>query len=208
VSSQRRDQDPQGRVTRDVADPLRRRSPVRRGSQWLWKVVDGAKNAGELCGRGLVVIAVEQCASRPVVPTSRRSHPTAWSSHKDHTAKALKKARGPHLPASLRQLETPSSARIANTWPRNAAPPPQSGVSALAAGENVEDDEAIDVERDVAAVDGRPRGRGGPRGRSGGLIRRQACGRWSPGADRPGGRLTPISGGCGSRQPVSGLHRA
>jgi len=28
---------------------------------------------------------------------------------------------------------------------------------ALAAGENVEDDEAVDVERDVAAVDGRPR---------------------------------------------------
>jgi len=38
-------------------------------------------------------------------------------------------ARGPHLPASLRQLETPSSALIANTWPRNAAPPTQSGVS-------------------------------------------------------------------------------
>jgi len=29
-----------------------------------------------------------------------------WSSHKDHAAKALKKLAGPHLPGSLRQLET------------------------------------------------------------------------------------------------------
>jgi hypothetical protein len=53
-----------------------------------------------------VVIAAEQYASRLVVPQSQRSHPSSWSSHKDHAAKALKKLAGPHLPGSLRQLET------------------------------------------------------------------------------------------------------
>ena len=76
-------------------DPLR----------WLWKYVDGAKTAGELYGRALVVIAAEQYASRLVVPQSQRTHPTRWSSHKDLGSKALTKLAGPHLPASLRQLE-------------------------------------------------------------------------------------------------------
>jgi hypothetical protein len=53
----------------------------------------------------LVVIAAEQYASRLVVPASQRSHPTRWSSHKDHAAKALRKLAGPHLPASLAELE-------------------------------------------------------------------------------------------------------
>ena len=76
-------------------------APVR----WLWKYIDGAKTAGELYGRALVVIAAEQYASRLVVPQSQRTHPTRWSSHKDLAAKALSKLAGPHLPASLRQLE-------------------------------------------------------------------------------------------------------
>jgi hypothetical protein len=53
-----------------------------------------------------VVIAAEQYASRLVVPQSQRSHPSRWPSHKDHAVKALKKLAGPHLPGSLRQLET------------------------------------------------------------------------------------------------------
>jgi len=40
-----------------------------------------------------------------VVPTSQRTRAICWSSHKDHVAKALKKLAGPHLPASLSQLE-------------------------------------------------------------------------------------------------------
>jgi hypothetical protein len=59
----------------------------------------------ELLGRGLVVLAAEQYASRLVVPQSQRSHPIRWSSHKDLAAKALKKLVGPHLPATLKQLE-------------------------------------------------------------------------------------------------------
>jgi hypothetical protein len=65
----------------------------------------GAHTAGELYGRALVVIAAEQYASRLVVPTSQRSHPTGWGSHKDRARKPLTKLAGPHLPASLKQLE-------------------------------------------------------------------------------------------------------
>ncbi len=72
---------------------------------WLWKFIDGAKSAGELYGRALVVIAAEQYATRLVVPASQRMPASRWSSHKDHAAKALRKLAGPHLPASLTKLE-------------------------------------------------------------------------------------------------------
>jgi hypothetical protein len=72
---------------------------------WLWKFVDGAKSAGELYGRALVVIAAEQYATRLVVPASQRMPASRWSSHKDIAAKALRKLAGPHLPASLTKLE-------------------------------------------------------------------------------------------------------
>jgi ParB/RepB/Spo0J family partition protein len=72
---------------------------------WLWKYIDGAKTAGELYGRALVVIAAEQYASRLVVPSSQRMPATRWSSHKDIAAKALKKVAGPHVPALLTRLE-------------------------------------------------------------------------------------------------------
>ena len=72
---------------------------------WLWKFVDGAKTAGELYGRALVVIAAEQYATRLVVPSSQRMPATRWSSHRDIAAKALKKLAGPHVPATLTRLE-------------------------------------------------------------------------------------------------------
>ena len=52
-----------------------------------------------------MVIAAEQYASRLVVPTSQCTHPTQWASHKNLAAKTLRKLAGPHLPASLKQLE-------------------------------------------------------------------------------------------------------
>lgn len=72
---------------------------------WLWKFLDGAKTAGELYGRALVVIAAEQHATRLVVPASQRIPATRWSSHKDHAAKALRKLAGPHVPTTLTKLE-------------------------------------------------------------------------------------------------------
>jgi hypothetical protein len=72
---------------------------------WLWTFVDGAKTAGELYGRALMVIAAEQHATRLVVPSSQRMPATRWSSHKDIAAKALRKLGGPHIPTSLTKLE-------------------------------------------------------------------------------------------------------
>jgi hypothetical protein len=90
-----------GRVRMDYGD---HRNPEA-ALTWLWKFVDGAKTAGELYGRALMVIAAEQHATRLVVPASQRMPATRWSSHKDIAAKALKKLAGPHLPASLAKLE-------------------------------------------------------------------------------------------------------
>jgi hypothetical protein len=72
---------------------------------WTWNFIDGARSAGDLYGRALVVIAAQQYASRLVVPQRQRHHPLGWGSHKGNAAKALKKLAGPHLPASLTALE-------------------------------------------------------------------------------------------------------
>ena len=72
---------------------------------WLWKYVDGAKSAGDLYGRALVVIVAEQLASRLVVPASQRTPATRWSSHKDIASKALTKLAGPCIPVSLKEIE-------------------------------------------------------------------------------------------------------
>jgi ParB/RepB/Spo0J family partition protein len=72
---------------------------------WLWRFLDGARTAGELYGRALVVLAAEQHASRLVLPASKRTPATRWPSRKDHAAKALAKLAGPHLPVSLAKLE-------------------------------------------------------------------------------------------------------
>jgi hypothetical protein len=90
-----------GRLRIDYGDP---RDP-QEAIAWLWKFVDGAKTAGELYGRALVVIGAEQYATRLVVPASRRMPATRWSSHKDLATKALRKLVGPHVPASLIKLE-------------------------------------------------------------------------------------------------------
>jgi len=90
-----------GRLRFDYGDPRDPQAAIR----WLWSFIDGAKTAGELYGRALVVVAAEQHASRLVVPASQRMPATRWSSHKDHAAKALRKLAGSHLPASLTQLE-------------------------------------------------------------------------------------------------------
>jgi len=74
-------------------------------SDWLWKYVDGARNAEELYGRALVVIAAEQYASRLVVPGSQQGRPLNWPSHEDIALKALTKLAGAHLAPTLKELE-------------------------------------------------------------------------------------------------------
>ncbi len=90
-----------GKLRIDYGDPKQPDKPI----AWLWKFIDGAKNAGDLYGRALVVIAAEQHACRLVVPSSQQFAAKRWPSHKDHAAKALAKLAGPHLPATLKQLE-------------------------------------------------------------------------------------------------------
>ena len=51
------------------------------------------------------MIAAEQYASRLVVPQSQQHSAMRWPSHKDHARKALAKLAGPHLPATLKQVE-------------------------------------------------------------------------------------------------------
>jgi hypothetical protein len=135
---------------------------------WLWKFIDGAKTAGELYGRALVVVVAEQHASRLVVPSSQQFHRKRWPSHKDHAAKALAKLAGPHLPASLKQLEKavakakaeldeaqtaarkPSRDRVTSRK-STAEAEPDAGI-----GETVEDelgDEPLDDDDDLDALD-------------------------------------------------------
>ena len=119
--------------------------------------VDGAKTAGELCGRALVVIAAEQYASRLVVPASQRSHPTRWSSHKNHAAKALRKLASPYLPASLTELER-AVKRVHHDFEiaERAARDAVAGVRAkarVAALPDVDDDQAVGAEKTEAVGD-------------------------------------------------------
>ncbi len=90
-----------GALRIDYGDPHKPGDAV----AWLWKFVGAARSASELYSRTLVVVAAEQYASRLVVPQSQRTPAIGWSSHKDQAAKALKKLAGPHLPASLGELE-------------------------------------------------------------------------------------------------------
>lgn len=100
-------------VTRTKKDGTRGRLKIDYGNpkepdaaiKWLWKYIDGARTAGELYGRALVVIAAEQHAARIALPASQRSHRQRWGSHKDLAVKSLKKLAAPHVPSSLKQLE-------------------------------------------------------------------------------------------------------
>lgn len=93
-----------GALRIDYGDPHRSET-VELSVAWMWKFIDGAKTAGELYGRALVVIAAEQHASRLVLLSSQQRPPSRWSSHKDRAARALTKLAKPHLPASLAQIQ-------------------------------------------------------------------------------------------------------
>jgi hypothetical protein len=90
-----------GKLRIDYGDARDPKDPI----AWMWRFIDAAKTASDLYGRCVVVLAAEQYASRLVIPTSQRHPATRWGSHKDYAEKALKKLAGPHLPASLKQLE-------------------------------------------------------------------------------------------------------
>jgi len=58
-------------------------------TKWLWQFVDGAKTAGELYGRVLVVFAAQHYATQLVLPTSQRRGSVLPRSHKDIAAQGV-----------------------------------------------------------------------------------------------------------------------
>jgi ParB/RepB/Spo0J family partition protein len=77
---------------------------VHDAERWLWKFVDGARSAGELYGRVLVVFAAQAYAHDLVLPTSQRRGDVLLRSHKDTARKAFERLTKRVLPASHTQL--------------------------------------------------------------------------------------------------------
>jgi hypothetical protein len=72
--------------------------------RWLWRFIDGARTAGELYGRALVVFACQHYANQLALPTSQRRGSVVPRSHRDIARKAFEKVTKPVLPASHRAL--------------------------------------------------------------------------------------------------------
>ena len=77
---------------------------VEDAAAWLWKFVEGARTAGELYGRVLVVFAAQAYATDLVLPASKRRGPVLPSSRKDIARKAFERVTKQVLPASHVQL--------------------------------------------------------------------------------------------------------
>ena len=72
---------------------------------WLWKFLDGARNAAELYGRALVVFAAQHYVSQLVLPASKRHGSVLPRSRKDIARKAFERIAKPVLPASHVELQ-------------------------------------------------------------------------------------------------------
>jgi ParB/RepB/Spo0J family partition protein len=78
--------------------------PVEGASAWLWKFLEGAKTAGELYGRTLVVFAAQAYACDLVLPTAKRRGQVLPRSRKEVAGKAFERIVKPVLPASHVEL--------------------------------------------------------------------------------------------------------
>jgi len=74
-------------------------------ARWLWRFVDGARSAGELYGRALVVFAAQHYASQLVLANSKRRSSVLPRSHKDTARKAFERVTKSVLPASHKALQ-------------------------------------------------------------------------------------------------------
>ncbi|MBE2320387.1 ParB/RepB/Spo0J family partition protein [Solirubrobacter sp. CPCC 204708] len=151
VTKTRKDGSP-GRLRIDYGDSRNPEAPVK----WLWRYLDGAKTAGELYGRALVVIAAEHYASRLVLPTAQRMPATRFGSRTDTAAKALGKLCGPHLPASLERLEQAVNRAHATYAEAEQAHRAAAAAASGAAAPAVETDEMTDHEADDSAEENEP----------------------------------------------------
>jgi ParB/RepB/Spo0J family partition protein len=82
-------------VYSDIEDP----------AKWLWNFVAGAKTAGELYGRVLVVFASQHYANQIVLAKSKRRDSVLPASHKDTARKAFIRVTKSALPESHIQLQ-------------------------------------------------------------------------------------------------------
>lgn len=74
-------------------------------AKWMWRFVDGARTAGELYGRVLVVFAAQRYASQLVLANSQRRGAVLPRSHKDTARKAFERVTKRVLPASHVRLQ-------------------------------------------------------------------------------------------------------
>jgi ParB/RepB/Spo0J family partition protein len=112
---------------------------------WLWRFVDGAKTAGELYGRALVVFAAQHYASQLVLAASKRRGSVLPRSHKDTARKAFARVTKGVLPASHTQLQRAIAAE-ARAYERSIAQldsRERPAASQPAAGEGVVDDDHL-----------------------------------------------------------------
>jgi ParB/RepB/Spo0J family partition protein len=116
---------------------------------WLWRFVDGAKSAGELYGRVLVVFAAQHYACQLVLPTAKRHGSVLPRSHKDTARKAFETITKNVLPASYTQLQRALSAE-AKTYRQRADELDRPAAARRAAHDDVA---AVDVD-ELAADDG------------------------------------------------------
>jgi hypothetical protein len=77
---------------------------VEDAAAWLWKFVEGAKSAGELYGRVLVVFAAQNYAHDLVLPTSKRRGSVLPRSRKGAARKAFERVTKKVLPATHVEL--------------------------------------------------------------------------------------------------------
>jgi ParB/RepB/Spo0J family partition protein len=78
---------------------------VEDAAKWLWKFVEGAKSAGELYGRVLVVFASQHYAQNLVLPASQRRQSVIPRTRKDTARKAFERLTKNVLPATHVQLQ-------------------------------------------------------------------------------------------------------
>lgn len=79
---------------------------------WMWKFLDGARNAGELYGRAMVLFAAQHYVTDLVLPASQRRRSVLPRSHKDLARTAFERVVGPLLPATHVQLEREARAYL------------------------------------------------------------------------------------------------
>ena len=120
--------------------------------KWLWKFVDGAKTAGELYGRALVVFACQHYAHQLALPNSQRRGSVLPRSHADRARKAFEKVTKTALPTSHREL-TRAIEREARSYRDRVAELEQQARAAAAEATDYSAGEEPDVEP-VDDIDG------------------------------------------------------